>query len=81
MEKYRYKVVSRTETEQALDVVLEGADLSLTVGAKLHIGFRKFDVTSMSERQPNPRYPSTGFELGAIVELGATSVKSSGETR
>ena len=75
MERYRYKVVSRTETEHALDVVLEGADLSLTVGAKLHIGFRKFDVTSLSStRTPDPRYPSTGFELGAIVELGAPAV-------
>ena len=74
MERYRYKVVSRTETEYTLDVVLEGVDPSLTVGAKLQIGFRKFDVSSaMSTRQRDPRYPSTGFELGAIIELGACS--------
>lgn len=74
MEKYRYKVVSREENEYTLTVKLEGVDDALCQVSRLKIEFRKFDAGSLENNPPrHPRYPSTGFEIGSFVEVGAFS--------
>lgn len=72
MEKYRYEVVSREETAFTLKVKLAGKDDALCPPASLTVEFRKwFD----SERR-NLRYPSSGFEIGDIVELSSVEADS-----